>query len=181
MERHRLWKSMSNTCYEIAVKSQPYPSGEEWLSAYARLLVGGMGSPSNDGIEFPEQFFVESYQATMKCMDILEEAYEAGEISDENREIGKAATEIRKRYQLNISQLVEGRRFCASSRKYLGWVPGFAQVGDLICIFKGGNVPFVLRHAEGDNYKLIGECYIQGIMNGEALKIGLSETKFTIC
>lgn len=31
----------------------------------------------------------------------------------------------------------------------------------------GGNVPFVLRRVEGTEYhKLIGECYVHGIMYG---------------
>jgi len=63
----------------------------------------------------------------------------------------------------------------------LGWVPGFAQVGDFICILKGSRVAYVLRPAERDTYKLMGESYIYGIMNGDALEMSLRETKFTIC
>lgn len=37
------------------------------------------------------------------------------------------------------------RRFCATSGKRLGWVPLMARPGDLICIFDGAEVPFVLR------------------------------------
>jgi hypothetical protein len=42
------------------------------------------------------------------------------------------------------------------------------QVGDEVWIFRGGNVPFVIRRRdEEDGYTFVGECYVQGIMMGE--------------
>lgn len=37
------------------------------------------------------------------------------------------------------------RRFCSTSRSRLGWVPLPARPGDLVCIFDGAPLPFVLR------------------------------------
>jgi hypothetical protein len=34
-------------------------------------------------------------------------------------------------------------------------------------VLSGSNVPFVLRPVE-DHYRLIGPCYVHGIMGGEA-------------
>ncbi|KAH8820671.1 heterokaryon incompatibility protein-domain-containing protein [Xylogone sp. PMI_703] len=63
--------------------------------------------------------------------------------------------------------------FCVTKRGYAGMVPGAAQVGDEVCIFTGGNVPFILRKGESQEekitYRLIGEAYIHGFMHGEAL------------
>jgi hypothetical protein len=61
-----------------------------------------------------------------------------------------------------------GRSVCATARGDLGRVPFGALSGDLVCVFKGGIVPYLLRE-EGARYKLVGECYINGIMYGEAL------------
>lgn len=47
--------------------------------------------------------------------------------------------------------------------------PAHCQVGDHICIFFGCSVPVVLRPCES-KYRLIGECYVQGMMGGEALQ-----------
>jgi len=63
-----------------------------------------------------------------------------------------------------------GRNLCATERKYLGRVPHQSKVGDRICIFKGGSVPFLVRKDVDDHYQLIGECYIHGIMDGEAME-----------
>jgi len=52
--------------------------------------------------------------------------------------------------------------------------PQTVQPGDAICILFGCSVPVILReHNTSDNlryYELIGECYIHGMMNGDALK-----------
>lgn len=39
--------------------------------------------------------------------------------------------------------------------------------GDYIAVLAGGRFPFVLR-STGDHYRLIGPCYVHGIMDGEA-------------
>ncbi|TGJ84216.1 hypothetical protein E0Z10_g4584 [Xylaria hypoxylon] len=65
--------------------------------------------------------------------------------------------------------------FCFTKDRFVGLVPETAVAGDQICLFHGGNVPFVLRK-KGPAYTLVGECYIQGIMNGEALQRSGLET-----
>jgi hypothetical protein len=52
---------------------------------------------------------------------------------------------------------------------YLGRGWKTVREGDLICIILGCDVPLVLRQVE-DYYELIGDCYIQGIMDGEGMK-----------
>jgi len=59
---------------------------------------------------------------------------------------------------------------CVTSKGFMGMVPGQARVGDIICIFSGSAVPFLLRKAGSeDAYQLVGEAYIHGIMYGESL------------
>ena len=52
---------------------------------------------------------------------------------------------------------------------YLGLAPEEVQENDVISIFCGCNFPVVLRPC-GDNYLLIGECYVDGIMDGEVVQ-----------
>jgi hypothetical protein len=44
---------------------------------------------------------------------------------------------------------------------------GDAEVGDKLVVAKGGRVPLVLRGDGGTQYRLVGEAYAHGIMNGE--------------
>jgi len=62
------------------------------------------------------------------------------------------------------------RRTCITGKGYFGTVPSEAQEGDLIAIFFGLRIPFVLRTLAGGTYKLIGPCYMHGIMDGEGLR-----------
>lgn len=61
---------------------------------------------------------------------------------------------------------------------YLGMTPENSLVGDLIAICWGSHVPYVLRPV-GDNFIFIGECYVHGLMKGEAFDAG--ELKESFC
>jgi hypothetical protein len=55
------------------------------------------------------------------------------------------------------------------------------QQDDLVCILYGSNVPQILRPAGGDDdnhYISVGACNVDGLMFGEALKMGLPEQDF---
>jgi hypothetical protein len=59
------------------------------------------------------------------------------------------------------------RRFFITINGYIGLAPPEALVGDVVCIFLGARVPFILR-SRGEYFMLVGECYTQGVMLGEA-------------
>ncbi|KAM7202642.1 Heterokaryon incompatibility protein (HET) domain containing protein [Naviculisporaceae sp. PSN 640] len=45
--------------------------------------------------------------------------------------------------------------------------PTDARGGDRICIFRGGRLPYVVRPVGDGTYRLVGECWVQGMMQGE--------------
>ena len=65
-----------------------------------------------------------------------------------------------------------------TKKGYFGWAPRYyfdepptKQVvvqEDLICVVAGCSMPLIIRPYE-EGYELIGECYVQGMMEGEAL------------
>lgn len=64
--------------------------------------------------------------------------------------------------------------FFVSDDGRFGLCPWRAEKGDVIVLLAGGNVPYLLRevkHSEpGDHepfFEFVGECYVDGIMNGE--------------
>ena len=61
------------------------------------------------------------------------------------------------------------RRLAYTSDNLLALVPGSAEVGDVLSIFMGTPIPFVLRQAQG-NYRLNGAAYIHNMMDGEVLR-----------
>lgn len=62
-----------------------------------------------------------------------------------------------------------GRRLGRAANGYLCLVPANAEVGDKVVLARGGRVPLVMREQGGTGYwRLVGEAYIQGIMDGQA-------------
>jgi hypothetical protein len=49
----------------------------------------------------------------------------------------------------------------------------------VVCVLYGGQTPFILR-PKVERYQFIGECYVHGIMEGEALDLGLDEATFAL-
>jgi Heterokaryon incompatibility protein (HET) len=62
-------------------------------------------------------------------------------------------------------------QYCLTQALRVGQVPPGTQKGDQICVFQGIKNPYVIRKsADGENYMLLDRCYIDGVMNGEALE-----------
>ncbi|KAF4468571.1 HET-domain-containing [Fusarium albosuccineum] len=69
-----------------------------------------------------------------------------------------------------------GRRLMFTQKVYLGWGPDNAhgslqdqiRVGDMVCIVYGCSTPLVIRRVE-DKYHVLGEAYLEGMMDGEAV------------
>lgn len=72
--------------------------------------------------------------------------------------------------ELRSGLVCSGRRFYLSKKGYMGLAPAQTREDDLISIFLGLSSPVIIRREDDDCYIIIGECYVQGIMNGEAMK-----------
>ena len=55
---------------------------------------------------------------------------------------------------------------CLSQRGRLGLIPGATLQGDLVLIFLGADIPFVLRTTDAGVQVPAGQCYNHDIMNG---------------
>jgi hypothetical protein len=73
-----------------------------------------------------------------------------------------------KRFDTGAKQSFDGKCFVKLDSGLLGVVPDTTRAGDLVVVFFGGRVPFILRQ-HGGHYVLLGECYIHGMMDGEAI------------
>ncbi|KAF2012899.1 hypothetical protein BU24DRAFT_484765 [Aaosphaeria arxii CBS 175.79] len=71
------------------------------------------------------------------------------------------------------------RRFCSTSNGLIGWMPREVQVGDVICVLYGGRVPVVLRPRD-IGYEFVGDAYVFGMMNGEALLSDAPDEEFAL-
>lgn len=59
----------------------------------------------------------------------------------------------------HVKQMVEWYKFCITSQGFMGIIPEGTETDDIIVIFAGAKVPFVLRKYDTqEEYFLIGEC-----------------------
>lgn len=63
-----------------------------------------------------------------------------------------------------------GRSFVLSDHGYMCLAPGETRPGDQICVLFGGHVFYILRPV-GACWSFIGECYVHGLMDGEAMSL----------
>ncbi|KAK5397175.1 hypothetical protein LTR07_001482 [Exophiala xenobiotica] len=71
------------------------------------------------------------------------------------------------------------RRLARTESNGFALVPETSIMNDIIVVFRGVALPFVLRK-HGDGYQIVGVSYVHGLMDGEALEQGLEEEDFLL-
>lgn len=82
-------------------------------------------------------------------------------------------TDLNRQISNSLSVMASGSRRCAVIGKSVGFVPFITEPGDAVCIIAGCTVPVVLRKTElwtDGGWSLVGECYMDGLMEGEFIK-----------
>ena len=97
---------------------------------------------------------------------------------------------ITQEFLQTVEAVVCGRRLIRiGKQRFLGLAPRATQRQDIVAILYGLSVPVVLRRIhgtrDGDNvFILIGECFIYGMMDGEALRFkevhGIQDQTFVL-
>ena len=155
---------------------QPYPTGESPADLKHVLPIGHTNrphldldrdakvkeavgdSPPGDGAELP------SSVPNIECIQDMLDA--------QKKPWGKRQPMWNYWHTVHsfASRLGNGR-FLATERGYAGMGPGGLEVGDEVWVVSGVSTPLLLRRVEGKSvYRLVGECYVHGVMYGEALR-----------
>jgi hypothetical protein len=72
--------------------------------------------------------------------------------------------------------MTQGRAFLISAGGFMGWGPEETRDGDVILLLFGGRTPYVARPLTNGRYKFLGQCFVFGVMEGQALE-GYDEDK----
>ena len=107
--------------------------------------------------------FYDGLRKWRKCEKTDYEAYQALQ--------GGSWTEAARDYATNFVSTSADRRLFATNRGYIGLGPPEMRKGDQVYIVSGGEVPYLLRPISGPRprtFELVGDCYLHGIMYGEA-------------
>ncbi|KAF2258937.1 HET-domain-containing protein [Lojkania enalia] len=84
----------------------------------------------------------------------------------------------------------DNRRMFKMAGRCLGLAGPIVQVGDVVCLFPGCRFPMIVRPNNPESFvasssgtcrgTLIGWCYVQGLMHGEASKLELQERSIVL-
>lgn len=92
----------------------------------------------------------------------------------EPTEDNKIGSSLVVKFLERVQSIIWNRRFLVTKDyEWIGLAPMTAKVNDLVCILYGCSVPVVLRRQRDlmgtEYFQLIGECYVHGMMDGEAV------------
>ncbi|KAL0935598.1 heterokaryon incompatibility [Colletotrichum truncatum] len=165
------WRSMANGT------ETSYPTGENYVRAFWRTVLvdlkqgefprpsSALGARRLGDEDLAWVMSLETGAALCRLLLTWEDSCKSG------------FRQLRLIEQLN-------RRFFISGKGYFGLGPPSLQAGDAVCILRSGAVAYALRKQSNDCWKYLGECYVHGIMDGEAVQEakgqGLHYTTFRI-
>ncbi|KUJ16687.1 HET-domain-containing protein [Mollisia scopiformis] len=139
------------------------------------LCLTAVHTPENVSRQFFLDWFKRNRQLHIQghsLEDICKESLEVP--SDENESFPDQETFL-SRFQDSTRRM--SRRFMTTRNGNTGMVPCRTEKGDEIWVLHGCRIPMVLRKADKEaTFNVVGECYLNDFMNGEAFNLLDGET-----
>lgn len=161
------WES----CFSLAERCVPqrYACNQDALSACELCLVAGKTKALIKAR-------ADETKLGFECVKQLAELFDRTKdisFSTESGEDAEKAAQVRSEAEklvLQIGLATSGRLFFLTADGMMGLAPIGCRVEDRICTIYGMSVPFVVREESG-GFCLMGECYVQDAMDGEAMQM----------
>lgn len=135
--------------------------------AFWRTLIG-----NNGGYVYPApEQYGDHFASYLSIATTRKRDYSEAPLIRQSGDSNKASPLL---YQASLTYVAPNRKFFTTTKGFIGLGPRSVRPGDSVCIFSGGRVPFVLRK-DGDHHCLVGESYVHGLMEGQAIH---NETEF---
>ncbi|KAL8782801.1 MAG: hypothetical protein Q9213_005080 [Squamulea squamosa] len=196
-------KILVHTTFFIDPATNTWESDEEsWMSQY-RLLTEVQWLVMNSLALLETEADVESYWAAYTCglgsdFQRVHQSYQESKDTmiayihvltqlctgkTERENITQEQLETFEKVQGVVKMISARRRFCITKNGRLGWICGPGCVGVIVVILYGCAVPLLMLPMENGEYQVLEQCYIHGIMDGEAVEEamkanGISEAEF---
>jgi hypothetical protein len=69
-----------------------------------------------------------------------------------------------------LLELTQGKQFIETEQGYAGFAPVGTEVGDVVCVLLGSDLPVILRRSDvAQNWLVVGTAWVHGLMYGEAI------------
>ena len=183
LSRPRIWDLFLEIHGVREGRYASYPTGESIDEVFALTLTMAQNPQFTHGAETYHAIHFQHFCVSLYEMNLARLKHE-GRIDDIERFESRWQAEYERLRSLvgtyvvsptfwpDSQQCCRGRKLFSTLSGHIGIGDGTLESGDLVCVFLGGLTPFIIRPVD-QKYKLVGECYVHGIMHGEALEEGL--------
>jgi hypothetical protein len=138
-----------------------YPTGIPWQEAYIRTLtMESIGLGDSSASQAPSKIHLQLSHARIR-------QWNRGSSIDKFI----AGDEKNEAIFWHEALKISGKCFFLTAKGYMGLAPSGTRIGDRIATLLGIKNPFIVHEVDG-GYRLIGPCYVQGMMEGEAVLSG---------
>ncbi|KAF3020158.1 hypothetical protein E8E14_009450 [Neopestalotiopsis sp. 37M] len=158
-EKDSVQKELFSNFWRTLVAGQDADGMRHCPESFAEIFSLLLDESTNQSPSLPGQTYSKR-QTLPKGRGRLELA------SLKSRKAGETFQEIRKVFR----RVLRNRRLGILGHGRLGLFPRHCRSGDMVYLVYGCIVPILLRPVDNDKgkFRLVGECYVHGIMQGEA-------------
>jgi hypothetical protein len=147
------------------------------VAAIRRCILPGVNTNGGELLEkycrtFCANRFQDRYYPPMSSLASFNESKEVLRLFLEPQKdvnIGKSLDFATTKYSSSVLAYMENRSFISTEAGDVGLAPLLTKAGDEVVVIPGCSSPMVLRPADDGTYQVVGECFILGVMDGEAL------------
>jgi hypothetical protein len=169
-----LLAEVDDLCWRSGMKNNDiYPSNTRRAEAKWRVPIGNIQYTEVIEAARAEPSYAEAYRDCMFELNAVRYGGSMG-FDDFHRQQrafdGSTARNRGGRYRLSM-QGVNNKRPFLSGSGYIGMGPLGMRLEDHVVIFKGAKIPYIVRRLEDGKYSFVGECYCDGIMDGEIVEM----------
>lgn len=145
----------------------PYDGNQSMMDAYCRTFAGD-AFRENKTKPDPKQLTFDQAKEALKKIWSMDEDWTGYEDLKEDPLVD--------RFVEDCSSHIRGRCFFTTEDGYIGLAPLETQAGDIISVILGCQFPITLRkdpasstNSDETRWKVVGACYANGLMSGEAI------------
>lgn len=160
----RKWLVQCLEFFTRTVSNNSYNSPISSNTEYWKLMTCGL---TGEGFASPRTFSTDFKHYIDFLNHIVRKGSEEKEPSDNTfRMLARHGDSI-ARIESSLYMWASRRRLACTEKSRLCWLPSFSRQGDIVCVIPGCKVPYIFRPLGNNDYTIIGEAYVQGIMFGE--------------
>jgi hypothetical protein len=119
---------------------------------------------------------ISEQEVAQRIREAAEEANRAEEARNLDTLSEQEGRLLSKRAMEAMGRKAWKRQFALSEMGFMAQVPDDAKEGDMIAVFAGAKVAYLLRSQGPDCiFKLVGEAYVHGMMDDKATRVVVTE------